>query len=36
MHCKGKPWKYLWVPQDAVDDSKTLSGLAATYELVAE
>ncbi len=27
-----KPWKYLLIPHDAIDDSKTLAGLAATYE----
>lgn len=27
----GKPWHYLLVPHTAVDDSKTLAGLAATY-----
>jgi type III restriction enzyme len=32
-HGGGKPWKYLLVPHDAVDDSRTLAGLAATYEV---
>ena len=27
----GKPWRYLLIPHDAVDASKTLSGLASTY-----
>lgn len=26
-----KPWVYLLIPHDAVDESKTLAGLAATY-----
>ena len=26
-----KPWVYLLIPHDAVDESKTLTGLAATY-----
>jgi type III restriction enzyme len=26
-----KPWIYLLIPHDAVDESKTLNGLAATY-----
>lgn len=31
-HAGGKPWKYLLIPHDAIDASKTLAGLAATYE----
>ena len=31
-HAEGKPWKYLLIPHDAIDESKTLAGLAATYE----
>jgi type III restriction enzyme len=27
----GKPWIYLLIPHDAVDESKTLDGLAATF-----
>jgi type III restriction enzyme len=27
----GKPWVYLLIPHDAVDESKTLEGLSATY-----
>lgn len=26
-----KPWTYLLIPHDAIDESKTLAGLAATY-----
>ncbi|MBN1589533.1 MAG: DEAD/DEAH box helicase family protein [Pirellulales bacterium] len=26
-----KPWSYLLIPHDAIDESKTLAGLAATY-----
>jgi type III restriction enzyme len=29
----GKPWKYLLVPHDKVDDTKTLAGLAAAWEV---
>ena len=29
----GKPWKYLLIPHDKVDESKTLAGLAAAYEV---
>ena len=29
----GKPWRYLLIPHDAVDASKTLAGLAAGYTL---
>ena len=32
----GKPWKYLLVPHTAVDESKTLEGLAAAYEFTTE
>ncbi|HMO84023.1 MAG TPA: hypothetical protein PKC18_03785 [Lacipirellulaceae bacterium] len=28
----GVPWKYLLVPHDAIDESKTFAGLAGTYE----
>lgn len=31
-HAGGKPWKYLLIPHDAIDESKTLAGLAATWE----
>jgi type III restriction enzyme len=27
----GKPWKYLLIPHDAIEENKTLKGLAATY-----
>lgn len=27
-----QPWTYLLIPHDAIDESKTLAGLAATYE----
>jgi type III restriction enzyme len=27
----GKPWIYLLIPHDAVDEAKTLDGLVATY-----
>ena len=27
----GTPWVYLLIPHDAIDESKTLAGLAATY-----
>ncbi|MGC4033095.1 MAG: DEAD/DEAH box helicase family protein [Tepidisphaeraceae bacterium] len=33
-HGGGKPWKYMLVPHDAVSDSKTLAGLAATFEVI--
>lgn len=29
----GKPWEYLLIPHDKIDDSKTLAGLAATYRV---
>lgn len=32
QHAGGKPWKYLLIPHDAIDESKTLAGLAATWE----
>lgn len=32
-HAGGKPWKYVLIPHDAIDESKTLAGLAATYEV---
>lgn len=32
----GKPWKYLLIPHDAIDESKTLAGLAATWEFHAD
>ena len=31
-HSGGKPWKYLLVPHDALDESMTLAGLAAKWE----
>ena len=31
-HAGGKPWKYLLIPHDAINESKTLAGLAATFE----
>lgn len=31
-HAPGKPWKYLLIPHDAIDESKTLAGLAASWE----
>jgi type III restriction enzyme len=31
-HAGGKPWKYLLIPHDAIDESKTLAGLAAAWE----
>lgn len=31
-HAGGKPWKYLLIPHDAIDESKTLTGLAAAWE----
>ena len=31
-HAGGKPWKYLLIPHDAIDESKTLAGLAASWE----
>ena len=32
QHAGGKPWKYLLIPHDVINESKTLAGLAATYE----
>ena len=29
--CKGKPWKYLLIPHDAIAENITLDGLAAAY-----
>ena len=34
-HGSGKPWNYLLVPHDKVDDAKTLAGLVAMYEVKA-
>jgi type III restriction enzyme len=31
-HAGGKPWKYLLIPHDAIDETKTVSGLAASWE----
>jgi len=31
----GKPWKYLLIPHDVINDTKTLAGLAAAHELTA-
>jgi len=31
-----KPWKYLLIPHTAVDESKSLAGLAAKYTMEAE
>ena len=31
-HASGKPWKYLLIPHDMLDETKTLAGLAATWE----
>jgi type III restriction enzyme len=28
----GTPWKYLLIPHDVIDESKTLGGIAASYE----
>lgn len=35
-HAGGKPWKYLLIPHDAVDETKTLAGLAAAWEFHGE
>jgi type III restriction enzyme len=35
-HAGGKPWKYLLIPHDAVDESKTLAGLTAAYGVEAK
>jgi type III restriction enzyme len=32
----GKPWKYLLIPHDAIDELKTLIGLVAKYEFRGE
>jgi type III restriction enzyme len=29
----GKPWKYLLIPHDAIDETKTLAGLAAAHHV---
>jgi type III restriction enzyme len=29
----GKPWAYLLIPHDAVDEAKTIQGLAAAFTL---
>ncbi len=29
----GKPWTYLLVPHDKVDDTKTLNGLIASWHM---
>lgn len=31
-HAGGKPWKYLLIAHDAIDETKTLAGLAAAWE----
>lgn len=31
-HAGGKPRKYLLIPYDAIDETKTMAGLAATWE----
>jgi hypothetical protein len=31
-HAGGKPWKYLLIPHDVIDESKTLAGLGAAWE----
>jgi type III restriction enzyme len=31
-HVTDTPWIYLLIPHDVIDESKTLAGLAATYE----
>ena len=39
VHAKenvGKPWRYLLIPHNAVDASKTLAGLAATFTVKAQ
>ena len=30
-HAGGKPWKYVLIPHDAIDESKTLGGLVAGW-----
>ena len=32
-HAGGKPWKYLLVPHDLVDETKTVAGLAAAFQV---
>jgi len=32
----GKPWAYLLIPHDAVNEAKTIHGLAATFTLKQE
>lgn len=32
-HAGGKPWRYLLIPHDAIDETKTLAGLVATWEV---
>ena len=34
-HGGGKPWKYLLVPHDKVDETKTIAGLAASFLVTA-
>ncbi len=29
----GKPWRYLLIPHDQIQDQMTLAGLAARYEI---
>ena len=39
MHEKqvgGKPWQYLLIPHDAVDEAQTIRGLAARFTLKPE
>jgi type III restriction enzyme len=31
-HAAGKPWKYLLIPHDVIDETKTLTGLAAAWQ----
>src|SRR5205807_421260 len=31
----GKPWAYLLIPHDAVDEAKTIQGLSAAYKKTA-
>ncbi len=33
-HADGKPWTYLLIPHDAIDETKTLAGLAAGHTVV--
>lgn len=32
----GKPWRYLLIPHDQIQDQMTLAGLAARYEVHAK